>query len=107
MISLAKGIIRQDPAAKIILGGDLNGQLGKMHTALVQAGFAPALSEGTMTYKEGNQLDQMWTRNIKVTNAVVADLIPQVSDHCLIRVKMEATITRRVQLPSQEPEEVD
>jgi len=25
VISLAKGIIRQDPAAKIILGGDLNG----------------------------------------------------------------------------------
>ena len=35
VISLAKGIIRQDPAAKIILGGDLNGQLGKVHTALV------------------------------------------------------------------------
>ena len=34
VISLAKGIIRQDPAAKIILGGDLNGQLNKMHTAL-------------------------------------------------------------------------
>jgi hypothetical protein len=43
VISLAKGIIRQDPAAKIILGGDLNGQLGKVHTALTQAGFAPAL----------------------------------------------------------------
>ena len=34
VISLAKGIIRQDPAAKIILGGDLNGQLNKVHTAL-------------------------------------------------------------------------
>ena len=35
VISLAKGIIRQDPAAKIILGGDLNGQLNKVHTAMV------------------------------------------------------------------------
>ena len=35
VISLAKGIIRQDPAAKIIQGGDLNGQLNKVHTALV------------------------------------------------------------------------
>ena len=35
VISLAKGISRQDPAAKIILGGDLNGQLNKVHTALV------------------------------------------------------------------------
>ena len=43
VISLAKGIIRQDSAAKIILGGDLNGQLDKLHTALIQAGFAPAL----------------------------------------------------------------
>ena len=32
VIRLAKGIIRQDPAAKIILGGDLNGQLNKVHT---------------------------------------------------------------------------
>ena len=35
VISLAKGIVRQDPAAKIILGGDLNGQLAKVHTALI------------------------------------------------------------------------
>ena len=34
VISLPKGIIRQDPAAKIILGGDLNGQLNKVDTAL-------------------------------------------------------------------------
>ena len=57
VISLAKIISRQDPAAKIILGGDLNGQLGKVHTALIQAGFAPALRGGTISYKEGNQLD--------------------------------------------------
>jgi len=49
----------------------------------------------------------MWTRNIRVTNAVEADLIADVSDHCLIQVRMEATLIRRVQLPSQEAEEVD
>ena len=38
-----------------------------------------------MTHKEGNQLDQLWARNIRITNAVVADPISQVSDHCLIR----------------------
>ena len=54
IISLAKSIIRQDPAAKIMLGGDLNGQLGKVHTALVQAGFTPALGEGTATHEGGN-----------------------------------------------------
>ena len=64
-----------------------------MHTALTQAGFTPALSEGTATYKEGNQLDQLWTRNIRIINAVVAYPIPQVSDYCLIQVKLEAGLT--------------
>ena len=60
-----------------------------------------------MTHEGGNQLDQLWTRNIRVTNAIVADPIAEVSDHCLIQVKMEAVFTKRVQLPSQESEEVD
>ena len=81
VISLARGIIRQDPAAKIMLGGDLNGQLGRLHNALTQAGFTPAPRGGSVTHKEGNQLDQMWTRKIRITNAVVADPLGQVSDH--------------------------
>ena len=60
-----------------------------------------------MTHEGGNQLDQLWTRNIRVTNAVVAYPIADVSDHCLIQVRMEAVLTRRVQLPSSEPEEID
>ena len=32
VVNLAKDIIRQDPTAKIMIGGDLNGQLNKMHT---------------------------------------------------------------------------
>ena len=39
VVNLAKDIIRQDPTAKIMLGGDLNGQLNKLHTYLRQAGF--------------------------------------------------------------------
>ena len=49
----------------------------------------------------------MWTRNIRVTNAVVAYPIADVSDRCLIQVRMEAVLTRRVQLSSLEPEEID
>ena len=107
VISLARGIIRQDPAAKIMLGGDLNGQLGRLHTALTQAGFTPALRGGSITHKEGNQLDQMWARNIRITNAIVADRISQVSNHCQIQVKIKAVLTSRQQVPALEPEEVD
>ena len=39
VISMVRSIIRQDAAAKIIVGGDLNGQLTKVHRMLVSAGF--------------------------------------------------------------------
>ena len=38
---------------------------------------------------------------------MVADPISQVSDHCLIQVKMEAVLTRRQQAPTHEHEEID
>ena len=80
VIQLAKDIVRQDPEAKIIIGGDLNGQLNKMHTQLTRAGFTPALRERIATHREGNQLDQLWARNLSITNAIVAAPIDQVSD---------------------------
>ena len=63
------------------MGGDLNGQLRKVHTSLMLAGFTPALRERVATHRDGNQLDQMWTRNMVIRNALVADPIDQVSDH--------------------------
>ena len=51
VIQLAKDIVRQDPEAKIIIGGDLNGQLNKMHTQLARAGFTPALRERIATHR--------------------------------------------------------
>ena len=51
----------------------------------------------TSTHRDGNQLDQMWVRNLQITNAIVADPIDQVSDHYLIQVKMEAVCISRVE----------
>ncbi len=53
--------------------------------------------EKTPTHRDGNQLDQMWVRNLQITNAIVADPIDQVSDHYLIQLKMEATCIGRVE----------
>ena len=44
----------------------------------------------------------MWARNVAITNAIVARPIDQVSDHCLIQVKMEAVLVSRQQPPHQE-----
>ena len=51
------------------------------------------------THRDSNQLDQMWTRNLGILNAIVAAPIDQVSDHSLIKVKMEAVITEREPTP--------
>ena len=45
-----------------------------------------------MTHREGNHLDQLWTRNIAILNAIVAKPIDQVSDHSPILVTMEAIL---------------
>ena len=75
----------------------MNGQLNKLHTSLTSAGFTPALRAKTPTHRDGNQLDQMWVRNLQITNAIVAEKIDQVSDHNLIQVKMEATCVERAE----------
>ena len=75
VIQLVKDILRQDPAAKIIIGGDVNGMLNKVNTSLLVAGFSPALIQGTPTHRDGHQLDQLWTRNLVIQNAIVADAI--------------------------------
>ena len=70
-----------------------------MHTSLMLAGFIPALREKTVTHRDGNQLDQLWTRNLVILNAVVADSIDKVSDHKPIQATMEATLVERGQTP--------
>ena len=39
------------------------------------AGFTPALREGSVTQREGNHIDQLWTRNVSIMNAIVASPI--------------------------------
>ena len=46
-----------------------------MHTFMTLAGFVPALRGKTPTHINGNQLDQLWVRNLSITNAIVADPI--------------------------------
>jgi hypothetical protein len=76
----------------------------KVNAQLLGAGFTPALRDGTATHRNGNFLDQMWTRNIAITNAIVAHPIDQVSDHQLIQVKMEASLVKIQQPQHQEAE---
>jgi exonuclease III len=54
VIQLVKDILRQDLAAKVIIGGDVNGMFNKVNTSLLVAGFSPALIQGTPTHRDGH-----------------------------------------------------
>ena len=54
VIQLVKDIMRQDPSAKVIVGGDVNGMFSKVNTYLLLAGFKPALIQGTPTHRDGH-----------------------------------------------------
>ena len=81
--------------------------MAKVQGQMRRAEFTPALRKGTTTHKEGNHLDQLWTRNISIMNAIVASPVDQLSDHSPIMVNMEATFIQRPQSPQQEAEPVD
>ena len=67
----------------------------KVHSQMVGAGLTPALRDGTVTHLRGNHLDQIWTRKITISNALVGKPVDQVSDHNPIMVTLEATAIQR------------
>ena len=54
VIQLKKDLMRQDPAAKVIVGGDVNGMFSEVNTYLLLARFKPALIQGTPTHRDGH-----------------------------------------------------
>jgi hypothetical protein len=63
-------MVKQDRNARILLGGDINGQLGNMHSQLVKIGFRAGLEQGSPTHRDGGMLDQIWARNLVIKNAL-------------------------------------
>ena len=89
IVDVAKDITRQDPHAPIIICGDFNNHVAVVCEALVQYNFAPAIECGTETHRQGGHLDQVFTRNIDVVNAVVSgDYDNDISDHKCLKVTL-------------------
>ena len=69
--------------------GYFNNHMPIMRRHLIIQVFTAVFSHHTLTYKEGGQLDQLFTRNIEITNAVVGEGIPDdVTDHMCLMVTM-------------------
>jgi exonuclease III len=90
VVDIAKDIIKQDPHAPVIICGDFNNHIAVVCEALTRCNFAPAITCGTETHRQGGHLDQVFTRNLEVTKAVVSgDYDNDISDHKCLKVTVK------------------
>jgi hypothetical protein len=99
-------MIRQDRNARIIVGGDINGQMKNLHTKLTKCGFHAGLETGTGTHRDGNMLDQVWIRNLDLKSVLLSDFQDtEVTDHCCIKVTVNIpAVAPQIEEDGQGPE---
>ncbi len=63
-MEIIQDILRQNANAAIVVCGDFNNHLPYISGQLSKMDFAAALEPGVETHKLGNQLDQVFAKNI-------------------------------------------
>ena len=90
VLEIVRDILRQDANAAIVVCGDFNNHLPVIDGHLKQLNFSPALHDDVATHKLGNQLDQVYAKNIDIVNAVVnGELDHSITDHRCIKVTLK------------------
>ncbi len=90
VIEIIRDILRQDANAAIVVCGDFNNHLETMSRHLASLKFDVGINPEVATHKFGNHLDQVFAKNITITNAVVnEDLDHSITDHKCIKVHLQ------------------
>jgi endonuclease/exonuclease/phosphatase family metal-dependent hydrolase len=90
IVDIARDIVKQDSHAPVIICGDFNNHIATVCESLTQCNFTPAIACGTETHRQGGHLDQMFTRNLDVVNAVVSgDYDNDISDHKCLKMTVK------------------
>ena len=83
-------IYRQDANASVVVCDDFNNHMKHMQTELVRKGFSWAMDPRTITHKLGGHLDQIFTKGVDITNALVNDGFDSgVTDHKCLMVTLK------------------
>jgi endonuclease/exonuclease/phosphatase (EEP) superfamily protein YafD len=100
-VAIIQDMIRQDRDARIVVGGDLNAQLNNLQDRLDRLGFRPGITPGTATQRDGGMLDQVWARNLQLTNVMVSEYVDNgVSDHLCLK----ATVSMPTYTGNRDPD---
>jgi endonuclease/exonuclease/phosphatase family metal-dependent hydrolase len=86
---IVRDILRQDAKAAVVVCGDFNNHMTHMTLELTKCGFKAALDTDTITHTHGGSLDQLFAKNIDITNAMVNDGFDrEITDHKCLKVTL-------------------
>ena len=86
---IVRDILRQDANASVVVCGDFNNHMTHMTHELTKSGFKAALDTDTITHTHGGSLDQLFAKNIDITNAMVNDGFDrEITDHKCLKVTL-------------------
>jgi endonuclease/exonuclease/phosphatase family metal-dependent hydrolase len=86
---IVRDILRQDASAAVVVCGDFNNHMPIVSKELTKCGFTAALGSETSTHILGNHLDQLFAKNVRITNAMVNDGFDrEITDHKCLKVSL-------------------
>ena len=89
MTDIVRDILRQDAKASVVVCGDFNNHMHHITRELTKCGFKSAINPDTATHRLGGHLDQVFAKNIDITNAMVNDSFEdEITDHKCLKVTL-------------------
>ena len=86
---IVRDILRQDAKAAVVVCGDFNNHMSLITLELTRCGFIASLDTDTITHTHGGSLDQLFAKNIDITNALVNEGFDRdITDHKCLRVTL-------------------
>jgi endonuclease/exonuclease/phosphatase family metal-dependent hydrolase len=86
---IVRDILRQDASAAVVVCGDFNNHMTFVSKELTKCGFTAALDKETSTHTLGGHLDQLFAKNVDITNALVNDgFDKEITDHKCLKVSL-------------------
>ena len=86
---IVRDILRQDAKASVVVCGDFNNHMHHITSELTKCGFKSALDPNIATHTHGGSLDQLFAKNIDITNALVNEgFDKEITDHKCLKVTL-------------------
>jgi endonuclease/exonuclease/phosphatase family metal-dependent hydrolase len=101
---MVENILEKDRQAKLIIGGDFNFHISKIHPKMIQFGLTGVIARGNPTHIDGNLIDQIYTNGKSSQFAISAPTLADgstLSDHHTVQATISFENSRYCKPKSQ------